>query len=178
MIMAASEEPIAIRAYRDRDYNRVVDLFVRINRELAPGEMRGLFEQYLSTAISGELKHLRDIFSETKRNAFWVVETDEHIVGTFGIEACDNYSMELRRMDEHYRGRGVAQLMLECAEARALELGFSKMILSTAEVQKAAIAFYRKSGYRLIKTERADAMSTKTVGGGLTRFYFDKELQA
>jgi GNAT superfamily N-acetyltransferase len=180
MIMAASEAPIAIRVYEDRDYDQVVDLFVRINRGLAPAEMRGLFEQYISTAINGELKHLRDIFSETKRNAFWVVETDGHIVGTFGIEACDNYSMELRRMylDEHYRGRGVAQLMLECAEARALELGFSRMILSTAEVQKAAIAFYRKSGYRLIKTERADAMSTKTVGGGLTRFYFDRELQA
>jgi ribosomal protein S18 acetylase RimI-like enzyme len=66
--------------------------------------------------------------------------------------------------------------MLLTAEARARELGFSRMVLSTAEVQKAALAFYRKSNYRLVRTEVADALSTKTVGGGLTRFHFEKSL--
>jgi putative acetyltransferase len=66
--------------------------------------------------------------------------------------------------------------MLRCAEARARELGFATMILSTAEVQKAAIAFYHKMGYRLIRTEVAHATSTKTVGGGLTRYHFEKAL--
>ena len=66
--------------------------------------------------------------------------------------------------------------MLECAELRATEFGFSKMILSTAEVQKAAIAFYAKSGFRLVRTEVVGTMSTKTVGGGLTRFHFEKFL--
>jgi hypothetical protein len=46
------------------------------------------------------------------------------------------------------------------------------MILSTAEVQKAAIAFYAKSGFQLVRTEVAGTMSTRTVGGGLTRFHF------
>jgi hypothetical protein len=66
--------------------------------------------------------------------------------------------------------------MLQCAETRARELGFAKLILSTAEVQKAAITFYRNSGYRLVRSERADTMSTKTVGGGLTRYHFEKVL--
>jgi hypothetical protein len=61
-------------------------------------------------------------------------------------------------------------------ELRAREFGFSKMILSTAEVQKAAIAFYAKSGFQLVRTEVAATMSTKTVGGGLTRFHFEKLL--
>jgi GNAT superfamily N-acetyltransferase len=84
----------------------------------------------------------------------------------------------LRRMylDQHYRGRGIAQRMLHHAETQAREFGFSKLTLSTAEVQKAAIAFYRKSGYRLVRTERASTMSTKTVGGGLARFHFEKAL--
>jgi GNAT superfamily N-acetyltransferase len=178
MMMAASEKPITIRTYEDKDYDQVAGLFVRVNRELAPAEMRGLFERYISTAINGELKQLRDIFAETRRNAFWVVEIDAQIVGTFGIEACGKDTTELRRMylDRRYRGRSIAQRMLQCAEARALELGFSTMILSTAEVQKAAIAFYRKSGYRLVRTERAEVTSAKTVGGGLTRFHFEKEL--
>jgi putative acetyltransferase len=50
------------------------------------------------------------------------------------------------------------------------------MVLSTAEVQNAAIAFYRKSGYRLVRAEVADTMSNRTVGGGLTRFHFEKQL--
>jgi GNAT superfamily N-acetyltransferase len=79
-------------------------------------------------------------------------------------------------LDQRYRGRGIAQRMLRCAEMRARELGFAKLILSTAEVQKAAISFYHKSGYSLVRTERADSMSTKTVGGGLTRFHFEKVL--
>jgi GNAT superfamily N-acetyltransferase len=64
----------------------------------------------------------------------------------FGIESRDNDSTELRRMylDRRYRGQGIAQRMLQCAEMRARELGISKRILSTAEVQKAAISFYRK----------------------------------
>jgi GNAT superfamily N-acetyltransferase len=149
--MVEAQRPFTIREYRNTDYEGVVALFVRINRELAPANMRELFEQYIATAISGELRELQNIFSEAKRNAFWVVEID-------GL----------------HRGRGIAQRMLQCAEARARDLGFSKLILSTAEVQEAAIAFYRKSGYRLVRTEVADAMSTKTVGGGLTRFHFEK----
>ena len=66
--------------------------------------------------------------------------------------------------------------MLQCVETRARELGFSKMILSTAKIQEAAISFYRKSEYRVVKTELDDTMSTKTVGGGLARFHFEKPL--
>ena len=176
--MPASKSPITIRAYDRADYDRVEALFIRINRELAPAAMRDQFEQYISTAISGELRQLHDIFSEAKRNAFWVVESEAQIVGMFGIESRDAESTELRRMylNREYRGSGIAQRMLQCAEARARKLGFATMVLSTAEVQTAAIAFYRKMGYRLVRTEVAHAASTKTVGGGLTRFHFEKAL--
>jgi GNAT superfamily N-acetyltransferase len=177
MTSDASELPINIRPYQLSDYDQVAALYTRINRELAPPNMRELFEQYISTAINGELKQLLDIFSAAKRNAFWVVDIDGRIVGTFGIEAQDAGSTELRRMylDRVYRGRGIAQRMLAFAEAQAREYGFAKVVLSTAEVQAAAIVFYRRCGYRLIRTETAEAMSTKTVGGGLTRFHFEKE---
>jgi GNAT superfamily N-acetyltransferase len=176
--MAKSGTPAIIRAYEDGDHAQVIDLFIRINHELAPPEMRERFETYIQTSIDGEMSHLRDVFSEARRNAFWVVEADDTIIGMFGIESRSEDSTELRRMylDPRHRGRGIAQRMLHCAEAQARELGFAKLILSTAEVQKAAIAFYRKSGYTLVRSERADAMSTKAVGGGLTRFHFEKEL--
>lgn len=176
--MAASEQSFIIRAYKDTDYDQVVALFTRISRELAPADMRERFEQYISMAINGELQQLQDIFSESKRNAFWVVEIEERIIGMCGIEACGADATELRRMylDARYRGRGLAQRMLQCAEARARKLGFAKLVLSTAEVHRAAIAFYRKTGYRFVRTDLVDTMSPKLVGGGLRRFHFEKNL--
>jgi GNAT superfamily N-acetyltransferase len=140
--------------------------------------MREQFEHYIQTSIDGEISRLRDLFCETRRSAFWVVETGDQIIGMFGIESRSDDSTELRRMyvDRRHRGRGIAQRMLQRAETRARELGFAKLILSTAEVQRAAISLYRKSGYTLVRSERADTMSTKTVGGGLTRFHFEKML--
>jgi putative acetyltransferase len=118
---------------------------------------------------------LHEIFAEARRNAFWVVVIGEAVVGSFGIESRAPDTTELRRMylDAHQRRRGIAQGMLDHAEAPARELGFTKLMLSTAEIQKAAIKFYAKSG---VGTETAELMSTKTVGGGLKRFHFAKDL--
>jgi len=140
--------------------------------------MEELFEQYIATIIDGELRQLLDIFSEARRSAFWVVESENEIVGSFGIESRSASETELRRMylDEGYRGSGIAQRMLDFAQAEARARGFTKMILSTAEIQKAADRFYRKSGFRLIRTEVADNMTAKQAGGGLTRFHFEKAL--
>jgi putative acetyltransferase len=140
--------------------------------------MEAKFEQYIAVIIDGELRQLLEVFSETKRNAFWVVECSNRIVGSFGIESRSASDTELRRMylDREYRGRGIAQRMLDFAQTKARALGFSKLILSTAEIQKAADKFYRKSGFLLIRTEVAEAMTPKQAGGGLTRFHFEKAL--
>ena len=171
-------EPIRIRAYAEADFSSVAALWTRVNRELAPPDMRESFEQYIATAIDGELKHLQDVFSEARRNAFWVVETGRQIVGTFGIESRSQDSTELRRMylDLLARGQGIAQLMLQCAESRARQFGFSRIVLSTAEIQKAAISFYKKNGFQFVRSETATVMTTATVGGGLTRLHFEKRI--
>jgi GNAT superfamily N-acetyltransferase len=170
--------PVTFRRYQTADYNSVASLWTRINRELAPVGMEKLFEQYIAMTIDGELKQLLNVFSEARRNAFWVVESANEIVGSFGIESRSVNDTELRRMylDEGYRGLGIAQRMLDCAQAEARALGFTKMIVSTAQIQKAADRFYRKSGFRQIRTEVAEKVTTKQAGGGLTRFHFEKVL--
>src|SRR5712691_1874075 len=117
--MAVQEEPVTIRAYQEADYDEIAALWTRINRELAPADMRELFEQYIVTAINGELRQLQEVFSEAKRNVFWVVESGKQIIGTFGIESHSDDSTELRRMylDRNQRSRGIAQRMLECRVA-------------------------------------------------------------
>jgi GNAT superfamily N-acetyltransferase len=172
------EHPVTFRRYQVADYSSVASLWTRINRELAPVGMERLFEQYIAMTINGELKQLIEVFSEAKRSAFWVVESANEIVGSFGIESRGVNDTELRRMylDEDYRGLGIAQRMLDCAQTEARALGFRKMIVSTAEIQKAADRFYRRSGFRQIRTEVAKKMTTKQAGGGLTRFHFEKVL--
>jgi putative acetyltransferase len=170
--------PVTFRRYRATDYGPVASLWTRINRQLAPPGMEELFERYIAMTIDGELKQLAEVFSEAKRNAFWVVESANGIVGSFGIESRGVNDTELRRMylDEGYRGAGIAQRMLDYAQAEARALGFTKMILSTAQIQRAAERFYRKSGFLEIETQVAETMTTKQVGGGLTRFHFEKML--
>jgi GNAT superfamily N-acetyltransferase len=176
--MAETTSPETIRAYRQADHEQVSALWTRINRELAPVDLREQFEQYIAGPLADELQRLHDVFSAAERNAFWIVALGGEIIGTFGIESRSRETTELRRMylDRRHRGEGIAQRMLECAESRARELGFSTMILSTAEIQRAALKFYRKNGYRLVKTEVAETMSVRTVGGGLKRFHFEKPL--
>jgi putative acetyltransferase len=170
--------PATFRRYQATDYSSVASLWTRINRELAPVGMEKLFEQYIAMTIDGELKQLLELFSGAKRNAFWVVENANGIIGSFGIESRGVSDTELRRMylDEGYRGSGIARRMLDCAEAEARSLGFTKMIVSTARIQKAADRFYRKSGFQQIRTEVAETMTAKQAGGGLTRFHFEKVL--
>ena len=107
-----------------------------------------------------------------------MVEDADEIVGSFGIESRNATDTELRRMylDQAYRSSGIAQRMFDLAEATARALGFAKMIASTAQIQKAADRFYRKNGFQLIRTEVAEAMTAKQVGGGLTRFHFEKPI--
>jgi putative acetyltransferase len=172
------EQDLSFRHYQPSDYDQVAALWNRINRELAPAGMEELFEQYIATMIRGELVHLSEIFSEAKRNAFWVVDHQTDIVGCFGIESHSETDTELRRMylDREFRGADIAERMLKFAEQHARSLGFRKMLLSTAQIQRAADRFYRRSGFRQVRVEVAQAMSTKQAGGGLTRFYFEKEL--
>jgi GNAT superfamily N-acetyltransferase len=176
----AQEQRVAIRPYAASDFEAVADLWARVNRELAPAGMEALFEQYIAAAIEGELSRLPEIFSVSSRNAFWVVETAgaSPIAGTFGIEAQGGDTTELRRMyiDACWRGRGLAQRMLRTAEEMARKFGFSRMIVSTADIQRAAYRFYTKSGFVLLRSESAEAMTTKQAGGGLLRHYFEKAL--
>jgi GNAT superfamily N-acetyltransferase len=174
----AMASPVIFRRYQTTDYGPVASLWRRINLQLAPAGMEELFERYIAMTIDGELKQLAEVFSEAKRNAFWVVESANEIVGSFGIESHGVNDTELRRMylDESYRGSGIAQRMLDCAQTQARAFGFTKMILSTAQIQRAAERFYRKSGFIHLRTEVAETMTTKQAGGGLTRFYFEKLL--
>jgi len=93
----------------------------------------------------------------------------------FGLERVAPDAVELRRMyvDPSARRSGVARHMLLFAEDECRRRRIPKHVLSTSELQDAALALYRGAGYALIREEIAQASSNKMVGGGVCRYYFE-----
>jgi ribosomal protein S18 acetylase RimI-like enzyme len=171
------EPTIDIRAFAPRDAPAVRALFVRVNRLLAPSDMRDAFEGYIERSLNEEIGRIEVYYGE-RQGGFWVAVEGEEIVGMFGLEASADDAMELRRMyvDPDARRRGIASRMLCYAEEECRRRGRPRMDLSTSELQGAALALYRGAGYRLVREEIATAASNKTLGGGIRRYYLTKVL--
>jgi len=168
------QSPIEIRPFSAGDAGAVEALFVRINRLLAPKGMENRFEAY----IADEIGRIEDYYAE-RGGRFWVAADGDRIIGMFGLERHGDDGMELRRMyvAPEARRRGLARRMLALAEDHCREAGVGEMHLSTAEIQKAAIALYEACGYRRVREEVARDASNKTVGGDMRRFHFIKLLR-
>ena len=78
-------------------------------------------------------------------------------------------------VDGAYRRQGLARMMLDYAEQACRDAGTQVLTLSTSELQQAALALYRASGYRLVSEEIGAAQSNKTVGN-IRRYRFEKDL--
>lgn len=169
------EETIDIRPYRAADAAEVRDLFIRVNRLLAPPHLAETFERYIAGSLAEEIDRIPEYYG-ARQGAFFVARAGGRLVGMFGLEAAGEDAMELRRMyvDPGARRRGIARLMLAAAEDEARRAGARAMVLSTSEIQKEALALYRAAGYGQAREEIADAASNKTVGGGIRRFHFSK----
>jgi GNAT superfamily N-acetyltransferase len=166
-----------IRPFRAADLEAVRDLFIRVNRSIAPAPLKEKFEAYIARALAEEIDRIADYYGE-RGGGFWVAESSDNIVGMFGLEPDGPTAMELRRMyvAPEARRRGIARQMLTFAEDECRRRGTQSLTLSTSELQGEALALYRAAGYRLQKEEIAEAASNKTLGGGIRRYHFDKAL--
>jgi GNAT superfamily N-acetyltransferase len=168
---------LVIRPFTERDALRVRELFVTVNRQLASPDMREAFEAYISRSLAEEIDRIADYYLE-HGGGFWVALRGQRIIGMFGLERGAPGSFELRRMyvDPFARRVGVASAMLHFAEDHCRRLGVRRIELSTSELQTAAIALYKRAGYRLLRRVVASKASHKTIGGGVQRYYFEKWL--
>lgn len=175
--MSDAPRGVDIRPFRTVDREAVRDLFVRVNRSIAPPSLKDKFEDYIARSLAEEIDRIADYYGE-RNGGFWVAESAGAVVGMFGLEPAGPDAMELRRMyvAPEARRRGIARQMLAFAEDECRSRGLQSLTLSTSELQGEALALYRAAGYRLQKEEVAEAASNKTLGGGIRRYYFDKAL--
>jgi GNAT superfamily N-acetyltransferase len=168
---------IEIRPFADGDASQVRELFIATNRVLSPPDLRDAFEAYIKCALIEEIDRIAAYYREHD-GGFWVAIQNNRVVGTFGLERAAPDAMELRRMyvDAAARRTGIGRRMLHYAEDECRRRNVARLELSTAEIQSAALAFYRDAGYQLLREGVAVMGSNKTVGSGLRRFYFQKVL--
>jgi GNAT superfamily N-acetyltransferase len=166
--------PAVIRPYGDSDLDVVRTLFIRVNRELAP-RLAASFEDYIARCLAEEIERIPAYYRE-RHGSFWVATDGSGSIGMFGLERVDATSAELRRMyvDPCARRGGFARRMLAFAEDLARREQCTVMMLSTSELQSAAISLYRNSAYRLVREAVAAETSNKTVG--YSSFLFCEEL--
>ena len=156
---------INIRAFDINDAAQVRDLFVRVNRLLAPPHMKPAFEDYIAASLKEEVDQITEYYG-SKAGGFWVAAEGEKIVGMFGLEPVSTEAMELRRMyvDPDCRRRGIARKMLSYAEDECRRRNRPRLDLSTSELQDDALLLYRNSGYQV--GARRDCHGGQQQGAG------------
>ncbi len=168
---------IRIRDFLSDDAVAVRELFIRVNRLLAPPDMKDAFERYIARSLIEEIDRVSDYYGE-RSGGFWVAVDGQKVVGMFGLEPSGEAAMELRRMyvDPDLRRRGIARSMLHFAEQECRKRNRPRMDLSTSELQRDALSLYRSAGFDLVREEVAVTASNKILGGGLRRYYLTKVL--
>ena len=129
-------------------------------RELAPADnlpardlvMTVLNQEYGMALGLDELPDLVDIHASYQREGrgnFWVASDGARLVGCIGLCVLSGADFELRRMYTHagYRGRGIAQRLLDEALRWSRSKGVRCLYLETNEQWKAAHYIYEKNGF-------------------------------
>ena len=168
---------VTIRPFEAADAPQVRELFIVVNRLLAPPDMRDAFEAYIARSLAEEIDRIAAYYAD-KDGGFWVALREDRIVGMFGLERAGPDALELRRMyvDPAARRGGIARTMLQYAEDECRRRNVPRIELSTSELQPAALELYKRAGYRLQKEVIAEQASNKTLGGGIRRYHLDKAL--
>jgi N-acetylglutamate synthase-like GNAT family acetyltransferase len=84
---------------------------------------------------------------------FWYA-TDAHgaVIGSIGLKKVNDHSGELKKFFVHasYRGKGVAQQLIQTLLRAASKHGFEYLVLGTVDKLQAARRFYERCGFQEI----------------------------
>lgn len=166
-----------IRPYAPGDHTRVRDIFLDWNHHITQPGMEELFASYIQLALDEEIDCIQDYYGRPGFG-FWVAEIDGVIAGMVGLEDVGKGAAEVRRMyvAAEFRRQGIGRKLLRFVEDQARTMGYERMVLSTSALQPQAKALYEIAGYDLEREEISSTRTKRTVGSGLVRYYFEKDL--
>lgn len=128
-----------LRRYQPTDQQAVDDLH-RLGLDQTGTNVPGLADADLDDIPSTYLEN---------RGEFLVAEIDMLIVGMGALLRRSEAEAEIKRMRVHpeHQRKGIGRALLETLERRAVELGYTRLILDTAAIQTSAVALYVSAGY-------------------------------
>jgi ribosomal protein S18 acetylase RimI-like enzyme len=156
------ESALVIRRYRDADHDAVWELHNLALRLVGAHAGNGPWDD--------DLHRVGEVYLEAG-GEFLVGELAGRIVAIGGLRRHDEATAEVKRMRVHpdVQRRGHGRAVLRRLEARALQLGYHRLVLDTTERQLPAIALYRSEGF--VETGRGHV-------SGFPCIFFAKELVA
>jgi ribosomal-protein-alanine N-acetyltransferase len=145
-----------LRSYRASDF----ETLYRIDRVCFPeGIAYGRFEM--------------KVYLRTQGSYCLLAETGGNVAGFILAElAPDEGHIITLDVLEEYRRQGIGSILLEAAEKEAASRGVKRMVLETATTNKAAIALWKKHGYR--ETEVIESY----YGHGRNAFKMQKQMES
>lgn len=99
------------------------------------------------------------------RGVFLIARDDGEAVGCGAIRVLDVTSAEAKRMyvKPSHRSQGVGRAVLDALEANSRRLGIKRLVLETGIYQEAAIALYKRAGFREVDCWGEYATSATSV---------------
>ncbi|MGQ0650815.1 MAG: bifunctional helix-turn-helix transcriptional regulator/GNAT family N-acetyltransferase [Betaproteobacteria bacterium] len=103
---------------------------------------------------------------DPERERCWIAERGGERVGCVFLVRQNAAVAKLRLLivDPSARGTGLGRRLVEACIAFAREKGYRKLVLWTQSNLAAARAIYRKTGFKLVKTEKHDSFGAKLTG--------------
>lgn len=111
-------------------------------------------DDFLNELVGGEENRAEYILYNQLDDIHNVVVTYDDIpVGSASFKKYDDECAEVKRVfvKEEYRNKGIANELMELLENAAREQGYRYLILESGKPLVAAMALYRKIGYKVIQ---------------------------
>jgi len=151
----SSQPTFNIREFVPADLVQVQELFASGLIEFAEGIEQGV-RRYVDHALKDDMADIPTYYQSHARGNFWVVESLDSVVGLVGIHPTEKEEeAELRRMSvsSSVRRQGVGLRLLETTEDFCRSQGYRRIVLSTVDILRPALAMYHNNGYTLVKVE-------------------------
>ena len=153
--LMSGQPSLNIRDFNPGDLAQVQELFASGLMEFA-GEIEQGVRHYVNQALKDDMADIPTHYQANGRGNFWVVESQDSVVGIVGILPTEKEDeAELRRMSvsSTVRRQGVGRLLLETTEDFCRDQGYRRIVLSTVDILQPTLAMYHKNGYTLVKVE-------------------------
>ncbi|MBP1765049.1 MAG: GCN5-related N-acetyltransferase [Firmicutes bacterium] len=114
-----------------------------------------LLDDYLNEIAGGEKNRAQYIPYNTLEDIHDVVIAYENNnpIGCASFKFFETDTAEVKRVfiKKEYRGKGISEQLMRLLENRAIEKGFTKLVLESGEPLVEAMGLYRKIGYSIIE---------------------------